>query len=311
MSQFKRGIRKSGMMKALNELAKRDGWWSDVLKDKSLIIGVRDDYLNVYWCGQSLFKIEMKGGQIVATTHPKYLLDPDLSGQVRLDNGTGTFDTAKFNILMSDYRPGETLAKLKRAARVYAGDEKAGVQAIINANAHVVDVEIAFPALPGERSVPRIDIATFNENGNDIRLEFWEAKLLANPAVRSTGEKNVVAQIRSYDRLLAEHADALVESYRVIAGNLVELAGMSAGARTVAPAIRRVAEGADLRLTDPSRVRLIVYGFDAAQKERIWKPLLKELEKDLGAGNITAIGVAGGIRLAVSYPLYGPEASVA
>lgn len=297
MSQFRRGIRKEGMIEALAELARKDGWWRDVLQDKNLIIGVRDDYLNVYWCGQSIFKVEMKHGQISATTHPKYLLDPDLTGQVALDNDSGAFALDGVEALTRIYRPGETLAKLKRAARLFAGEEKEGVQAIVGKNANVVDVEIAFPAAPGSRNVPRIDIATFSEVDGAVQLIFWEAKVLGNPELRTTGERNVVTQIGNYRSIAAEQAPHVIESYGVIARNLVALAEMSGGVREAASEVGKVAAGAPLTLANSPDVRLIVYGFDKAQRDAVWKPLIAPLEEKIGAGRVIGRGDPDDIRL--------------
>lgn len=297
MAQFRRGIRKPGMMEALAQLATRSGWWRDVLRDKSLVIGVRDDYLNVYWRGQSIFKVEMKHGHIVTTTHPKYLLDPDLSGQVTLDTETGTFALDGLNALTCTYVPDGTLPKLKRAAGLFAGDEKAGVQAIVNANPNVVDVEIAFPAEAGSRSVPRIDIATFEDAGTSVKLMFWEAKMLGNPELRSSGEKTIVRQIETYRTRLGQQAAPVIESYALIARNLVDLAHMSEGARAVAPVVRKVAEGAALTLSSPPDVRVIVYGFDKDQRDGAWKKLLADNAEQFKGIEILARGNPGDIRL--------------
>ncbi len=297
MAEFKRGIRKKGMIEALADLATRPGWWRDVLQDKSLVIGVRDDYLNVYWRGQSIFKVEMKHDRIIATTHPKYLLDPDLSGQVALDTETGAFALDGLDALTRTYVPGETLPKLKRAAGLFAGDEKAGVQAIVNANPNVVDVEIAFPAEPGSRSAPRIDIATFNETEAGVTLVFWEAKVLGNPELRTSGEKNVVKQIGTYRARLVQDPGQVIETYQTIAANLAAIAGMSGGARTLADAVRKVAEGAPLALSSPPDVRLIVYGFDKDQRDGAWKKLLADNAEQLKDIEILARGNPGDIRL--------------
>lgn len=297
MTDFRRGIRKPGMMDALAELAGKESWWQDVLRDKSLVIGVRDDYLNVYWRGQSLFKVEMKDRRIVASTHPKYLLNPELSGQVRLDHD-GEFCFGDLDVLTRAYVPGDTLGKLKRAASLFAGYEKIGVQAIAAGNSNVVDVEIAFPAAPGGRSAPRIDIATFEKAEGGVRLVFWEAKLLGNPELRTSGERNVVDQIESYVRLLGENAASVLDSYRVVARNLTAFAKMSKGERTVAEEIANVATNeAGLILSEPADIRLVVYGFDAAQRDKIWKPLLESLETTLGGGRILARGEPSGIKL--------------
>lgn len=297
MAEFKRGIRKHGMIDALADLATRPGWWRDVLQDKSLVIGVRDDYLNVYWRGQSIFKVEMKHDRIIATTHPKYLLDPNISGQVALDTETGAFALDGLDALTRTYVPGETLPKLKKAAGLFAGDEKAGVQAIVNANPHVVDVEIAFPAEPGSRSAPRIDIATFNETETGVKLMFWEAKVLGNPELRTSGEKNVVKQIETYRARLAQDPGQVIETYRTIAANLAAIAGMSGGARMLADAVRKVAEGAPLTLSSPPDVRLIVYGFDKDQRDGAWKKLLADNAEQFKDIEILARGNPGDIRL--------------
>ncbi len=89
-SAFKRGLDQDFMGK-LEMLAKRPGWFADVLADPGLVLGIRDNYINVYWLGCSLFKIEREGetGPVKTGTHPKYLLDPGLSKQVpfRLESG--------------------------------------------------------------------------------------------------------------------------------------------------------------------------------------------------------------------------------
>ena len=84
---FKRGIRGGPFREALETLAHQDGWWKDVLADKSLIIGIRDEYVNVYWQGQSIFKVSFKGSKVTASTHEKYLLNPDLEDQIPLIDG--------------------------------------------------------------------------------------------------------------------------------------------------------------------------------------------------------------------------------
>lgn len=298
MSSFKRGIRKPGMMDALAELAKKESWWRDVLLDTSLVIGVRDDYLNVYWRGQSLFKVEMKRGQVVAATHPKYLLDPDISGQVSLDAETGAFGISAQDALIQTYQPGETLGKLKRAANLFAFEEKIGVHTIATSNSNVVDVEIAFPADAGGQSVPRIDIASFNEVDDHVKLVFWEAKLLGNPELRVKDDKSkVVHQINKYISLLSTHAPKVLSSYTTVAKNLMAFREMSGGVRKIAASIEKVALGAQLKLAQPADVKLLVYGFNADQRDGLWQRLLQDLETRLPAGSIIARGDAASIKL--------------
>jgi hypothetical protein len=84
MAEFKKGLSQN-FVNALHALADQRSWWLDVLKDTNLIIAVRNEYINVYWQGQSLFKIGYNAGRIIASTHPKYLLDPSLTQQASFD----------------------------------------------------------------------------------------------------------------------------------------------------------------------------------------------------------------------------------
>src|SRR5690348_8020573 len=127
MAEFKRGIKNGKFVDALERLATRKGWWRDVLRDRDLIIAVRDEYLNVYWQGQSIFMVSFRGSEVVGSTHPKYLLNPDLSGQIALRGELFDLKALESRLLMRNYESGVTLPKMKRAAGLYSGKEKQGV----------------------------------------------------------------------------------------------------------------------------------------------------------------------------------------
>ncbi len=298
MTNFRRGIRNPAFLDALGELAAQDGWWREVVCDRDLIIGIRDEYLNVYWQGQSLFKVAFVHGKVTATTHPKYLLNPDLSGQVAFDIGAGTFAPLKEDAILRAWEPGVTLGRMKRAASLFSGDEKVGVQTIADAHPDTIDVEIAFPASEvTDRSVPRIDLALVEERGDEAHLVFWEAKLLANPELRSKGEKNVVRQIEAYRRIVATFRADILGSYSIVAGNLASIAASSGGARVLGPGLNAVAAGSPLVLADPPEIGLVVYGYDAPQRDEIWKELEVDLKNRLGpTSRVVGRGDAKNIR---------------
>src|ERR1043165_8864592 len=86
--RFERGLDDDFML-ALKSLADgpKNVWFAEVLRDHDLIFGIRNNYMNVYWRGQSLFKIEpVKEKKTIVgvkvSTHPKYLLDPNLQKAV-------------------------------------------------------------------------------------------------------------------------------------------------------------------------------------------------------------------------------------
>ena len=304
MTNFRRGIRNPAFLDALGELAAKDGWWREVVRDPSLIIGIRDEYLNVYWQGQSLFKVGFVRGEVKATTHPKYLLNPDLSGQVAFDIEAGAFAPLKEGAILRIWEPGVTLSRMKSAASLFSGDEKIGVQKIANNHPDTIDVEIAFPAgvaaaasNSSGRSVPRLDLALVEKKASECRLVFWEAKLFANPELRD--KKTVVQQIEDYRKILsdARNRSAIVESYQIIAENLLEITSSSEGARIIGPVLTEVAQGAPLILPEVPEINLVVFDYDAAQRDTVWRHLKKDLEGRLEPSRVIGCGASKDIHL--------------
>jgi hypothetical protein len=277
---FKRGLQED-FMKELESIAKQGGWFADVLSDPDLILGIRNNYINIYWHGQSLFKIEPHRK---FSTHPKYLLDPGLSNAVRFD-GTD-FQLGRHDALTAHYDGETTLKKMKRAAGKYAGEEKEGVHAIVRSNDNVLDTEVTFNSKEeedDERLTQRIDLADFEDRNGKILLRFWEAKLFTNGEIHAGGdvEAAVVEQVRGYRKLVEKHKLEIVESYRNIAKNLVEIFGWVTPQRKVGKLVKAVAEGADFTVDSPPMVGLVVYGYDSAQKEsKRWKTDMAKLEKE-------------------------------
>ena len=60
---FKRGL-DAVFIDQLRAEAEKVGWWHDVLDDETLLIGVRENYLNVYWQGQALFTVKTVAGTL-------------------------------------------------------------------------------------------------------------------------------------------------------------------------------------------------------------------------------------------------------
>ena len=296
---FKRGL-SDEFIAALTELAEKPGWWQDVLADASLIIGIRDECLDVYWNGQSLFNADFQGGRVNVNTHVKYLLDPDRSDRVVL-NEDGTFHEVSTPML-ARYASG-TLGKLKRAADLFSGMEKQGVHAVAKANENIIDVEIRLDTtnLDAKRDQPRIDIAAFEQRSDGVELVFWEAKLFANKELRASGssQPKVVGQIKEYKQVLQTRQTEVLSSYRRVAKNLVTIAQMIGGDRKVGSAIRAVADGVELRMSSPANVGLVIFGFDADQKAEggIGHKHFEKLKEQLGAKSVRAGGKADGLKL--------------
>lgn len=221
VTEFKRGLSPK-FIDALGvlALAKTNCWWKDVLADPTLLIGIRNEAFDVYWHGQALFCATYTG-RVLVTTHVKYLLDPDRSDRVPLNEDR--WAALLTEPMIKRYGGRETLEKMKRAADLFAGDEKRGVHAIALANDNIIDVEIQLDArkLGTERKEPRIDIAALKETADGIELVFWEAKLFANKELRAKGDSkpDVVEQIEEYRKVLAHYRPSVISSCICVAKN--------------------------------------------------------------------------------------------
>jgi hypothetical protein len=301
VGHFKRGL-STKFVEGLDRLREKARWWRDVLADPSLIIGIRDEKFDVYWHGQSIFNVAFDNGRVKVNTHVKYLLDPDRSDRVSL-NDDGAFDVKPAPIITL-YESEITLKKLKRAADLFSGEEKQGVHAIVRANENIVDVEVELDAtkLDTKRDHPRIDFAAFETQSNGIELVFWEAKLFANKELRASGSSkgpDVVEQINDYQKVLEERRQEVVSSYQRVAENLVAIAKMSNGKRSVGCAIQTVAGGVKLAMNSPPQVKLVIFGYDADQDAQsgIGHKHFAKLEALLGPLHIQKRGKADGLKL--------------
>lgn len=303
MSDFKRGIKNEAFLEGLRRLAAEESWWRDVLLDRSLIVAVRDEYLNVYWQGQSIFTVSFTNGRVAASTHPKYLLNPDVSGQIFLAGGSFELEKLQATMLIGSYEGPVTLSKLKSAAGLFSGGEKEGVHAIATSNPSVVDVEIALSAngTSNVGSVPRLDMAVFEPAAGNVDLVFWEAKLFSNPQV---APGSIVLQVGKYQRVVEAFQQKLLESYRLVAQNLVEISNMSGGLRQVGQAVQHVADGSAQLSVSPLNIGIIVYGYDAdhqrpgSRGKTLKKELVQSLsELGIGEKRVRFKGDPKGLRL--------------
>lgn len=292
---FNRGLC-DAFIDLLRAEADKAGWWREVLDDKTLLIGVRERYLNVYWQGQALFTVKQVAGTLRVTTHGKFLLDPDLKDQVGLADGRFEIDGLRAQGFMSRFEAGKTLPKMKRAAEVFAGEEKKGCHDIAQRNATVVDFEVALPIDAGAADrMGKVDLACFEECDGEVRLTFWEAKHFANPELRAeVGDAPVVCQIKGYAKWIAEHCAELKDSYRRIARNLTAFETMG-WKRPLHPSIKAVADGSKpLSLDDVWPVSLLYFGYDQDQKfGPVWAKhrtkLTAKISRIISAGNAADI----------------------
>ena len=256
---FNRGL-KDEFVEALNREYEKDGsWWKKIVDDPELFIGIREDYLNIYFHGSSLLKLEHTGGHLVGETHYKYLLKSPCRNE--LDNKYVNFKKGYFDPLngMESYRDiGEDIDAIKKkAVASLRGTEKKGVHEIMIDNANVIDTEIAFP-----RSGERVDFAALREEKNKLKLVFYEAKVFSSSEITAkVGKPQVIDQLEKYEKILSERAECIRKSYCRVAANFLDLAGYD-GRRSAL--LQQAKEG---NFDVCPEVRLVIFGFDGAQKE--------------------------------------------
>lgn len=294
---------------ALLEKAAEQGWWRDVLEDRKLIVALRGKSLNVYWKGQSVFRVEAGVYRLKATTHEKFLLDPKLKGQVGFDGENFNVAALRTKGFLEHYQGSESLGRMKRAAEIYAKEEKKGCHQVAVGNPQVIDVEIALSGSvegdePGDEIIsPRIDLLALEPQGDDkARLVFWEAKAFKNADLGSSRSKlqaPVLAQIAAYRAILEPYREELETSYTNVCRNLHSI--RAAAGQRVHRLVEEVATGTrTITLGQKPQVNLLVFGFDDGQRRHPdWIAHRSSIEAALAkhGARLLAVGQPKGVRL--------------
>lgn len=299
MANFRRGL-KPEFIDLLNKAYDNGGWWRDILNDNDLHIGIRDNYLNVYYQGNSLFLLTGSGG-LSGHTHYKYLLDPTKKLKPII-SANGTIETLKDVFI--DHLDKKNLDLMKRASTVYAGEEKKGIQWILKNNPNIIDMEIALTQEAenqegeemadleetGRPTAPHVDFAALQQFPEGIKLVFFEAKLFSNKELRAKGKQDppVIGQIEEYKNLIEKHMADIEKSYRRICQNLYELHGILGRKKKI---VQSVLQGG-VSFTISSLPKLVIFGFDKDQKMgQVWRENhLIKLEENLGTDRVLLKG---------------------
>lgn len=264
-------------MDMLTNLAKKSGWWRDLLDYRFegadgekhwLVLAVRDGYLNAYVEGQSILKIKfnkaVKPSCLRGKIHHKYL-GGAVGQKYKIFDGV--------NVDGNPYLPekslGEWVERAQKFAKLDSGrgefSEKQGVAVIAGSNSHVIDLEMALPGLVA----PRIDIVALERAGSSINIVFYEAKLFGNSALRARDVKpKVLDQLDKYETWLTSEnrTGEVVEAYREACRLLIKLRSMQ---DVLVDALIEEASMANSLLVVDPKPRLIIFG---AQTSKGWPP---------------------------------------
>ena len=302
---FNRGLDQEFVYQ-LNEMYDQPGnWWRGLVdaqaEDEDLFIAIREEYLNIYYQGSSLLRLQRHGGRIVGKIHYKYLLHPQALGsdpyvKVEAIDGRACLPEEK-SLFMKDL---SDLANLKKAVRLYAKVEKTGVHEIIRANRrHVLDTEVGLSSESID-SAKYVDFAALEEDGKKIRIVFYEAKRFSDGRISAKGEADppVICQIKDYEHLLEANREALICSYHRVCRNLAGLKGLTRGKYQTRQEMLQAIADEPKTLCIDTKPRLVVFGYDRDQQKGKWKEYREKLEKKLGKCRVLSKGSPRNIKLA-------------
>ena len=293
---FKRGL-DPDFIEHLNEMYDSGNWWRNLVDNKELFLAIRDNSINIYYCGCSLIKLRWNKQQKNhhSEIHYKYLLRPTIqpsSKYIEIIDGTPCFPEDMMSLFLEDINDIETL---KRGATPYAGNEKTGVHDAILENSNVLDIEIA---IKEESSARRVDIAAIRKTEQVIKITFFEVKPFDSSDLRAEGNGNpkVFDQIDRYFDLLTRRREELEDSYYKVCSNLRKLKGIDKRHSERHELLESIAKSQNILKVD-EYPRLLVFGFDAdQQKGENWRPHREKLKSKLGS-RVKFFGGAKNIRL--------------
>ena len=290
---FKRGL-DCGFVDWLNEKYNDGGWWYDFVDDKDTFLAIRENYVNVYYRGNSLLKLkELDSNNHKGEIHRKFL--PKHFERDNRDNDevdiVGDYVIVKNDTLnrldVGKLKEGVDCHHKERADRRKTPglEEREHVQKFALANSNVLDGEITWEGSSGQ-----LDFATLEENGKDVEIVFFEAKRFETKKTSElrrqdpNADPDVVGQIDEYAKLLQGARDDIVKSYRRVCDNLLKLQGLDERYRKHHEMLEGIAKG-KIQLKVNEEPRLIVFVDDADRywkRYRYWERHYDKLKKRLG-----------------------------
>ncbi|MYF46724.1 MAG: hypothetical protein F4073_07590 [Rhodobacteraceae bacterium] len=274
MAVKKRGL--SGkFIDVFNQTLKQKEWLRKLVDDEDIFCFIRDEYINFYYLGCSILKLELDNTQwLTGKTHYKYLLNPILekTKYFKIIN-SGEYDIKEFpNPKLQNIHE---IKSLKDSTIPHAKPEKVESHEIIKKNLNIIDIEIAV----GRRSF--IDLAAIKKSGEGAEVTFYEVKLLKNKDLRNG---RIYGQMQKYSNWIKENRKQLTEIYLKVCKNSIELERVSKSqfSDSTRELIKRIANN-DIKLSINPEPELIVTGIDQNKKnDDKWKPYQEELAKKFG-----------------------------
>lgn len=199
-TNFKRGITNPKFIDKLNTLRQDpETFWHKILNDNRFFVAIRNNYLNVYFYGQSITEITYDASNhcLKYKTHKKYIGEND-KGYIYVK----AEDLTNIDALISNIKK-------------YCHIEKTCSYNYLLDSKRCIDVEITFS---GKKK--SIDFVLLSDSG---KLEFYEAKHASNQEIVSSTTPKVFGQTDMYVSLLMQNEQNIIDSYKVVSQNYKDL----------------------------------------------------------------------------------------
>ena len=235
-------------------------WTNKIKKDcisRSVFFTIRENRVDLYHKGGLLFhfdkndyKTHIKYASVITSDNDdekNYLTEKELSKFKLADSFVATYE------------------RIKENCSKYSGVEAQGVSQIYHkhsflsdSNVVVLDIEVSFKSTQKDKKQDRIDIVLFNKQTKT--LQFVEAKHYSNKEIWAEGKPKVLGQLSRYENQIKQNKVEILSEYCNLVNTINEIFNTS------------LPEPVDF----DEKVTLLIFGFDADQRDGRLKRLIKK-----------------------------------
>lgn len=291
MNKFARVLREKSL-ESLQFLAEAAGqnWWKDLLSlwrlsgtpaDRmGLRLAIRRNYFNLYSRGQSVARVRFtRAGLPYFRIHAKYVFGSDEKGDdyARLMGTEVSRSNSKATV---HYHGAKTLGKWIKQANLHTKTEKTCIDDLVAADPSIIDLEMGLPSYHS-----RIDCVALERQDSDLKIVFWEAKMIDDPRLRSRSDPEVIETLKKYGEYFKhqDRAEEVVKGYRSACQLLIRMRTMVSTFedRTALHPLVFEAAKENSRLSVDPIPRLVIFGAEQYQTKGNSSFHLKQLRTRL------------------------------